>query len=369
MSKAPPARSSSSAACRSGAVTAPGSALSWDARRRCSFRMASGPRRSRQSRSIYDGMIRRRLDRSATLVAFGGGVVGDVAGFAAATYLRGIRLVQVPTTLLSQVDSAIGGKVGVNLPEGKNLVGSFHAPSLVVCDPDVLRTLPRREFRAGLYEVVKYGVIASRQLFERVSSSLPAIFGQDTAVLSELIADCCRIKARVVELDEREAGPRRVLNFGHTVGHALEAITKYRRFRHGEAVAYGMLAAARLSAARGMLTPDDEARLQDVIKRMGPLPPVWDSSVRPVPRGDHARQEGHRRPAALRAGAGTGCDRHRLGRRAEGVGSRDEELGNETVGQKGRGQRAEAESKPARRRRGRNSPGSSEVRPRRSFRS
>ncbi len=231
---------------------------------------------------IYEAMIRRRLDRSATLVAFGGGVVGDVAGFAAATYLRGIRLVQVPTTLLAQVDSAIGGKVGVNLPDGKNLVGSFHAPSIVVCDPDVLRTLPRREFRAGLYEVVKYGVIASRSLFERISANLPAIFDQDAALMSDLIAECCRIKARVVELDEREAGPRRVLNFGHTVGHALEAITRYRRFLHGEAIGYGMLAAARVSAARGLLTSGEEARLQDVIKRMGALPKVSDLSVRPA---------------------------------------------------------------------------------------
>ncbi len=229
---------------------------------------------------IYDAMIRRKLDRSATLIAFGGGVVGDVAGFAAATYLRGIPLVQVPTTLLAQVDSAVGGKVGVNLPAGKNLIGSFHAPSLVVCDPDVLRTLPKREFRAGLYEVVKYGMIASRPLFDRVSSRLPDILEQDGPVLPDLIADCCRIKARLVELDEREAGPRRVLNFGHTVGHALEAITKYRRFRHGEAVACGMLAAARVSAARGLLSTADEAKLQELILRMGALPPVGDLSAR-----------------------------------------------------------------------------------------
>ncbi len=229
---------------------------------------------------IYDAMIRRRLDRSATLVAFGGGVVGDVAGFAAATYLRGIRLVQIPTTLLSQVDSAIGGKVGVNLRAGKNLIGSFHAPALVLCDPDVLGTLPRREFRAGLYEVVKYGVIASPPLFERVSKNLPAVFAHDPRVLPDLIADCCRIKARVVELDEREAGPRRVLNFGHTVGHALEAITKYRRFLHGEAIGYGMRAAARISASRGVLSADEEARLQDLIRRMGPLPKVSDLSIR-----------------------------------------------------------------------------------------
>jgi 3-dehydroquinate synthase len=229
---------------------------------------------------IYDAMIRRRLDRSATVVAFGGGVVGDVAGFAAATYLRGVRLVQLPTTLLSQVDSAIGGKVGVNLPAGKNLIGSFHAPALVLCDPDVLVTLPRREFRSGLYEVVKYGVIASRPLFEGVSANLAAVLAQDPHVLPNLIADCCRIKARVVELDEREAGPRRVLNFGHTVGHALEAITKYRRFRHGEAIAYGMVAAARISASRGVLPLDDEARIQDLIRRMGPLPKVTDLSIR-----------------------------------------------------------------------------------------
>jgi 3-dehydroquinate synthase len=229
---------------------------------------------------IYEGMIRRRLDRSATLVAFGGGVVGDVAGFAAATYLRGIALVQVPTTLLSQVDSAVGGKVGVNLLAGKNLIGSFHAPSLVVCDPDVLRTLPKREFRAGLYEVVKYGVIASRPLFDRVSARLPDILKQDVPMLTDLIADCCRIKARVVELDERESGPRRVLNFGHTVGHALEAITKYRRFRHGEAVAWGMLAAARISAARGLFSTDDEAKLRELIRRMGALPAVNDLRAR-----------------------------------------------------------------------------------------
>lgn len=229
---------------------------------------------------IYDGMIRRRLDRSATLVAFGGGVVGDVAGFAAATYLRGIALVQVPTTLLSQVDSAVGGKVGVNLSAGKNLIGSFHAPSLVICDPDVLRTLPKREFRAGLYEVVKYGVIASRPLFDRVSARLANVLEQDGSLLTDLIADCCRIKARVVELDERESGPRRVLNFGHTVGHALEAITKYRRFRHGEAIGWGMLAAARISAARGLFSTDDEAKLQDLIRRMGALPAVNDLSAR-----------------------------------------------------------------------------------------
>jgi 3-dehydroquinate synthase len=184
----------------------------------------------------------------------------------------------VPTTLLSQVDSAIGGKVGVNLATGKNLVGAFHPPSLVVCDPDVLSTLPRREFRAGLYEVIKYGVIASRPLFDLVSSNLQRLFSHDD-LLSPLIADCCRIKAEIVAADEREAGARRTLNFGHTVGHALEAITKYRRFRHGEAVAYGMLAAAQISTSRGLLADDDRKRVRELIVRMGPLPVVTDLRI------------------------------------------------------------------------------------------
>lgn len=225
---------------------------------------------------LYDAFVRRQLDRTGAVIAVGGGVVGDVAGFAAATYLRGVPLIQVPTTLLAQVDSSVGGKVGVNLAAGKNLVGSFHAPSLVVCDPDVLSSLPRREFRAGMYEVIKYGVIASRTLFDRVSANLNRLSALDRQELPEVISECCRIKAAVVSEDERESGPRRVLNFGHTVGHALEGLTGYRRFRHGEAVAYGMLAAARLSARRGLLTADEEARLQDVIRRLGRLPRVSD---------------------------------------------------------------------------------------------
>jgi 3-dehydroquinate synthase len=229
--------------------------------------------------NLYTTCLRRGLDRSASIIAFGGGVTGDVAGFAAATFLRGIGLVQVPTTLLAQVDSAIGGKVGVNLPQGKNLVGAFYSPSLVVCDPDVLHTLPRREFRAGLYEVVKYGVIASLTLFARVSTGLERIFAHDPAVLTPIIAECCQIKADVVMADERESGPRRALNFGHTVGHALEALTRYRRFRHGEAIGYGMLAAARLSRLRGLLAEDEEAALAGLLARMGPLPPVGDLRV------------------------------------------------------------------------------------------
>lgn len=229
--------------------------------------------------SLYDACTRRGLDRSAAIVACGGGVVGDVAGFAAATYLRGVRLVQVPTTLLAQVDSSVGGKVGVNLAAGKNLVGAFHAPVFVVCDPELLVTLPRREFRSGLYEVVKYGVIASSDLFRQVRDRLPDIFAHKAGLLTSIVAACCRIKADVVGADERESGPRRVLNFGHTVGHALEAITNYRRFRHGEAIGYGMLAAARISAMRGLMSTGDEQALTELIQAMGPLPAVADLRI------------------------------------------------------------------------------------------
>ena len=225
---------------------------------------------------VYDALVRAQADRGSAIVAIGGGVLGDIAGFAAATFLRGIPFVQVPTTLLAQVDSAIGGKVGVNHPMGKNLIGAFHQPAAVLIDPALLVTLPRREFRAGLYEVVKYGMIASRPLFERISTDMDALFGREAAALVPAIAECCAIKAAIVESDERESGPRRVLNFGHTVGHALEAVTKYRRFRHGEAVAYGMLAAAHLGVVRGVMPEPDRGALADVIRKMGPLPAVAD---------------------------------------------------------------------------------------------
>jgi 3-dehydroquinate synthase len=227
---------------------------------------------------IYDALIRGRADRSSAILAVGGGIVGDVAGFAAATYLRGIPVVQVPTTLLAQVDSAIGGKVGVNHTMGKNLIGAFHPPALVAVDPLLLATLPRREFRAGLYEVIKYGIIASAPLFDRVASMLNALFARDPAVLMPVIGESCAIKGRIVEEDEREQGRRRTLNFGHTAGHALEAVTKYRRFRHGEAVAYGMLTAAHIGVARGLMPESDRDRLAALIQQMGPLPAVGDLS-------------------------------------------------------------------------------------------
>jgi 3-dehydroquinate synthase len=228
---------------------------------------------------IYDALIRARADRVSAIVAVGGGVTGDIAGFAAATYLRGIPIVQVPTTLLAQVDSAIGGKVGVNHPAGKNMIGAFHPPALVVVDPAVLATLHRRDFRAGLYEIVKYGMIADRALFERVVSSLPGLFARDPGALLPIITDSCAIKAAIVQEDERESGPRRKLNFGHTTGHAIEAVTKYRRFRHGEAIAYGMLVASAIAVARGTMPAADRQALADVIAKMGPLPAVADVPV------------------------------------------------------------------------------------------
>jgi 3-dehydroquinate synthase len=228
---------------------------------------------------IYDALIRSNADRQTTIVTFGGGVIGDMAGFAAATYLRGIPLVHVPTTLLAQVDAAIGGKVGVNHPLGKNLIGSFYQPRAVVVDPLVLATLPRREFRAGLYEVIKYGMTSSAALFDRLTAHRKEIFARAPEALTPIIAESCRIKAAVVVTDEREAGPRRILNFGHTAGHALEAVTKYRRYRHGEAVAYGMQVAAALALARGALADRDRQALADLIASLGPLPPIADVSA------------------------------------------------------------------------------------------
>ena len=231
---------------------------------------------------IYEALIRAGADRGSAIIAIGGGVIGDTAGFAAATFLRGITLAHVPTTLLAQVDSSIGGKVGVNHMLGKNLIGAFHQPALVAIDPLLLRTLPRREFRSGLYEVVKYGMIASRDLFDRIALRTKAIFARDPAELGPAIVESCRIKADVVSKDERESGLRRILNFGHTVGHALEAVTKYRRFRHGEAIAYGMLAAADLAVARGALADRERQALARLIALLGPLPPIGDLSITEV---------------------------------------------------------------------------------------
>jgi 3-dehydroquinate synthase len=234
-------------------------------------------------------------DRYATIVAMGGGVVGDVAGFAAASYLRGVRLVHVPTTLVAQVDSSIGGKTGVNLPEGKNLVGAFCPPKLVIADPKVLLTLPHREYRSGLYEVVKYGIIADLELFVYLERHMLALLRRDAKALAWVITRCIRIKAHVVARDEREGGLRHVLNFGHTLGHALEAVTRYRRFLHGEAIAWGMLAATMFGVATDRLGEPEAARMLRLIASVGPLPSlvgIRAAQLRPVLAGDKKARGG-----------------------------------------------------------------------------
>lgn len=211
--------------------------------------------------TIYNGLIAGGLTRDSFVIALGGGVVGDMAGFAAATYLRGIPFVQVPTTLLAQVDSSVGGKTGINHPLGKNLIGAFYQPRAVVIDVDTLATLAEREYLAGMAEVVKYGVVLDRELFAEVERNVPALLTRDKAVLTRIIIRCCSIKASVVEKDEREAGLRAVLNYGHTLGHAVETLAGYGTYLHGEAVAIGMVQAARLSEHRGLAGPADVERL------------------------------------------------------------------------------------------------------------
>lgn len=223
---------------------------------------------------IARALVSLGADRDATLLAVGGGVVGDVAGFVAASYLRGVRLIHVPTTLVAQVDSAIGGKTGVNLPEGKNLVGAFYPPELVIADPDVLSTLPHRQYRAGLYEIIKYGVIADPALFRYLERHMHALLRRDRAAVEYVIPRCIRIKAMVVGKDERESGLRQILNFGHTLGHALETATGYKKFLHGEAVGQGMIFATLLALAIGHLGVRDAARIIGLILSVGPLPRI-----------------------------------------------------------------------------------------------
>ena len=222
--------------------------------------------------AIYSDLIAHGAERGSTIVALGGGVTGDVAGFVAATFLRGLPLIQIPTTLLAQVDSSVGGKTGVNHPRGKNLIGAFHQPCLVCVDTDTLATLPLRELASGLYEVIKYSLIYDANFFEYLEQNLEAVLGRQPEVLEETIARCCRIKAEVVSVDEKESGLRRILNFGHTFGHALEVVFEYREITHGEAVGVGMLAAARLSRQLGLLELRDEKRIGGLIARVGPLP-------------------------------------------------------------------------------------------------
>ena len=222
--------------------------------------------------ALAQQMMTKGGDRSSIMVAFGGGILTDTAGFLAAIFMRGIPVIQIPTTLLAQVDAAIGGKTGVNLESGKNLIGSFHQPLAVVIDPAVLDTLPEREYRAGLFEVIKHGIIADSELFWVLRRCCEAVKRHAPDVVDRMISDSVRIKAEVVSADEKESDLRRILNFGHTFGHALEAETGYTRFLHGEAVAWGMKAAVELSALEGLLSDSDRAEMLACIDDYGPLP-------------------------------------------------------------------------------------------------
>ena len=229
-------------------------------------------------------LVRKGADRKSIIMAFGGGVVGDVAGFVASIYMRGIDVVQIPTTLLAQVDASIGGKTGVDLPEGKNLLGSFHQPRAVLIDPAVLATLPEREYRSGLYEVLKYGVIRRREIFEFMEQNRERILQRDPAALEWIITESVKVKAEVVAADEREGDLRRILNFGHTLGHALEAETRYRQFLHGEAVAWGMVAASMIAAAMQKTDAETARRIISSVLAYAPLPRVESRGKQVVKR-------------------------------------------------------------------------------------
>jgi 3-dehydroquinate synthase len=222
-------------------------------------------------------MLAHGGDRQSIVIGFGGGIVTDMAGFLAAIFMRGIPVIQVPTTLLAQVDAAVGGKTGVNLVNGKNLIGAFHQPSAVIVDPLVVDTLPEREYRAGLYEVVKHGIIASEPLFRLMVDRREDVLAREPGAVKTMVSESVRIKAEVVSADERENGLRRILNFGHTFGHALEAETKYERFLHGEAVAWGMKAATQLAGIEGML--QDPTEILSAIEAYGPIPSLEGISV------------------------------------------------------------------------------------------
>jgi 3-dehydroquinate synthase len=216
---------------------------------------------------LYDRLVDARLDRESAIIALGGGVIGDLTGFTAATFQRGVPLVQVPTTLLAQVDSSVGGKTAVNHPGGKNLIGAFHQPRLVWIDVATLKTLPRREVQAGMTEIIKHAAILGPQLFELLEAEIEAVMALDEALLIEVVRQNCAIKAAVVAQDERESGHRAVLNFGHTLGHAIEMLTEYRGYLHGEAVAIGMAFAARLSHARGLCEASVRDRIIALLQR------------------------------------------------------------------------------------------------------
>ena len=214
---------------------------------------------------LHGELLKSKFDRSSLLIALGGGVIGDITGFVASTYMRGIRFIQVPTTLLSQVDSSVGGKTGVNHPLGKNMIGTFYQPSLVVIDINTLKTLPHREFLSGMSEVIKYGIIADRKLFDYLQTNREDILSFGDSII-HIIKRSCEIKADVVSKDEQEAGLRAILNFGHTIGHAIETVTGYKKYLHGEAIAIGMCAAAELAVKSGILNAKETAHIRKLIE-------------------------------------------------------------------------------------------------------
>ena len=227
---------------------------------------------------LYSLFAEAKLDRKSLVVAVGGGVLGDMVGFAAASYLRGIGFVQVPTTLLAQVDASVGGKTGVDLPEGKNLVGAFHQPLAVLIDTETLLTLPRRELRAGLAEVVKYGILYDDEFFMTIAANMPGLLRRESSLLTQIIARSCAIKSEVVAQDETEQGLRAILNFGHTIGHALEAVTRYRRYKHGEAVSIGMITACLIGEAVSITPSRVTEEVRRVLELAG-LPTVFPGDV------------------------------------------------------------------------------------------
>jgi 3-dehydroquinate synthase len=228
--------------------------------------------------SLSSDLVKLKADRNTVLIALGGGVVGDVAGFLASIYMRGIRFVQIPTTFLAQVDSSVGGKTGVNLTDGKNLVGTFKQPELVLIDPQVLATLPEREYRSGLYESLKAGIIRNPRIFEFMDQNRNQVFAKDPSSIEWLIAESVRVKAYVVGQDEEEHGLRKILNYGHTIGHALEAETSYTVFRHGEAVAWGMVASAMIAEDMHKISSAAAQRIIGLVTAYAALPKV---DVRP----------------------------------------------------------------------------------------
>lgn len=252
---------------------------------------------------VYDQLLARAFDRDCTVIALGGGVIGDMAGFAAATYQRGVACIQIPTTLLAMVDSAVGGKTGVNHARGKNMIGAFHQPRCVIADPNVLASLPERELRAGIAEVIKYGLLGDYPFFEWLEANMPGLLARDPEILAEVIETSCRDKAAIVAADERESGQRALLNLGHTFAHAIETATGYDSWLHGEAVAAGLCMAARMSWRCGWISEADADRVQDLVGRAGlpTQPPAMDPDhFQALMRVDKKAKQGKLRLVLLR---------------------------------------------------------------------